>query len=30
VGQVIQTPDDLSREDLIEHDVPYAAARIGT
>ena len=24
VGQVIQTPDDLSRSDLIEDDVPYA------
>jgi len=28
-GQAIQTPDDLSREDPIEDDVPYAAARIG-
>ena len=26
VGQVIQTPDDLSRSDLIEDDVPYAGA----
>lgn len=24
VGQLIQTPDDLAREDLIEDDVPYA------
>jgi len=24
MGQVIQTPDDLSRSDLIEDDVPYA------
>jgi len=30
VGQAIQTPNDLSRKDLIEDDVPYAAARIGT
>ena len=28
-GQAIQTPDDLSRKDPIEDDVPYAAARIG-
>ena len=26
LGQVIQTPDDLSRSDLIEDDVPYAGA----
>jgi hypothetical protein len=26
VGQSLQTPDDTSREDLIEDDVPYAAA----
>ncbi|OEU74414.1 MAG: hypothetical protein BA864_02460 [Desulfuromonadales bacterium C00003093] len=26
IGQVIQTPDDLSRSDLIEEDVPYAGA----
>lgn len=26
IGQVIQTPDDLSRGDLIEDDVPYAGA----
>ena len=26
IGQVIQTPDDLSRSDLIEDDVPYAGA----
>ena len=26
VGQSIQTPDDLTREDLIVDDVPYAAA----
>ncbi|RLA03170.1 MAG: hypothetical protein DRQ45_03420 [Gammaproteobacteria bacterium] len=26
IGQVIQTPDDLSRSDLIEGDVPYAGA----
>jgi len=26
VGQAIQTPDDISRKDLIENDVPYAAA----
>ncbi len=26
IGQVIQTPDDLSRRDLIEDDVPYAGA----
>lgn len=26
VGQVIQTPNDLSRSDLIEDDVPYAGA----
>jgi len=26
VGQIIQTPDDLSRSDLIENDVPYAGA----
>lgn len=25
-GQIIQTPDDLSRSDLIEDDVPYAGA----
>lgn len=25
VGQLIQTPDDIGREDLIEDDVPYAA-----
>jgi hypothetical protein len=29
VGQAIQTPEVLSREDLVEDDVPYAAARIG-
>lgn len=26
IGQIIQTPDDLSRSDLIEDDVPYAGA----
>jgi hypothetical protein len=26
IGQVIQTPDDLSRRDLIEDDVPYVGA----
>ncbi|NDY41893.1 lipid A deacylase LpxR family protein [Dissulfurirhabdus thermomarina] len=26
VGQIIQTPDDVSRRDLIRDDVPYAAA----
>jgi len=26
IGQVIQTPNDLSRSDLIEDDVPYAGA----
>ncbi len=26
ISQVIQTPDDLSRSDLIEDDVPYAGA----
>jgi hypothetical protein len=26
IGQVIQTPDDLSRSDLIKDDVPYAGA----
>jgi hypothetical protein len=26
IGQVIQTPDDLSRHDLIKDDVPYAGA----
>ena len=26
IGQVIQTPDDLSRRDLIKDDVPYAGA----
>lgn len=26
IGQVIQTPSDLSRNDLIEDDVPYAGA----
>ncbi|MDF7801057.1 lipid A deacylase LpxR family protein [Pontiellaceae bacterium B1224] len=26
VGQVLQTPDDLTRTDLIEDDVPYAGA----
>lgn len=26
IGQIMQTPDDLSRTDLIEDDVPYAGA----
>ncbi len=26
IGQIIQTPDDLSRSDLIENDVPYVGA----
>ena len=26
IGQIIQTPEDLSRNDLIEDDVPYAGA----
>lgn len=30
LGQVIQTPDDLKRRDLIKDDVPYAALMLGT
>jgi hypothetical protein len=30
VGQTMQTPDHLSREELIENDAPYAAAEMGT
>jgi len=30
VGQLIQTPDDLDRSDLIEDDVPYAGLLVGT
>ena len=30
VGQIIQTPDDLDRSDLIEDDVPYAGVLVGT
>ncbi|GAB6162483.1 hypothetical protein JCM12298_16420 [Desulfothermus naphthae] len=30
LGQIIQTPDDLDRSDLIEADVPYAGILVGT
>ncbi|WP_461833806.1 lipid A deacylase LpxR family protein [Desulfothermus sp.] len=30
VGQLIQTPDDLDRSDLIEDDVPYAGLLVGS
>ncbi len=30
LGQLIQTPDDLQRRDLIRNDVPYAALLLGS